>query len=375
MTFFLVFAIFAIAVDDRGALKAVSGFGIGLVITVAVLAGGPLTGAAMNPARALRPRARLPGLGELHLDLLPRPVRRRRHRSRRLRVALPPPVGGGAGLHLVARLPRVKSFRTADGRTLSYRREGSGPGARVPSRRPGVLGRATSAISPGWGRASRSCCSTRAAPRARTGRPTTARTRPRTTSPTSTSSANTSVSSACCCSGTRTAASSRRRTRPASRSRRAPRAREHARAVRRRPDRGDGGRDAVEGGRVVVRGRARRARGRAGRAVRGRRRAGRPGVREFPLYFARYGEAEAAYLDTLRGEVPVADALLLFNDEIFTTFDLRADLPRITAPTLVITGEDDFITGPGVRGRLRGDPGSRHRPAARLRALHLRREP
>ena len=55
MTFFLVLAIFAIAVDDRGAVKAVSGFGIGLVITVAVLAGGPLTGGAMNPARAFGP--------------------------------------------------------------------------------------------------------------------------------------------------------------------------------------------------------------------------------------------------------------------------------------------------------------------------------
>jgi MIP family channel proteins len=55
MTFFLVLAIFAIAIDDRGAVKAVSGFGIGLVITVAVLAGGPLTGAAMNPARAFGP--------------------------------------------------------------------------------------------------------------------------------------------------------------------------------------------------------------------------------------------------------------------------------------------------------------------------------
>jgi pimeloyl-ACP methyl ester carboxylesterase len=69
-------------------------------------------------------------------------------------------------------------------------------------------------------------------------------------------------------------------------------------------------------------------------------------IREFPFYFARYGAAEEAYLDTLRGEVPVADALLLFNNEIFTTFDLRPDLPKITAPTLVITGEDDFITGP-----------------------------
>jgi pimeloyl-ACP methyl ester carboxylesterase len=69
-------------------------------------------------------------------------------------------------------------------------------------------------------------------------------------------------------------------------------------------------------------------------------------LREFPFYFRRYGAAEEAYLDTLRGEIPVADALLLFNNEDWTTFDLRPDLPKITAPTLVITGEDDFITGP-----------------------------
>jgi pimeloyl-ACP methyl ester carboxylesterase len=68
--------------------------------------------------------------------------------------------------------------------------------------------------------------------------------------------------------------------------------------------------------------------------------------REFPFYFATFGAAERAYLDTIRDEVPVADALLLFNKEIFTTFDLRPELWRITAPTLVIAGEDDFITGP-----------------------------
>jgi pimeloyl-ACP methyl ester carboxylesterase len=69
-------------------------------------------------------------------------------------------------------------------------------------------------------------------------------------------------------------------------------------------------------------------------------------LREFPFYFARFGEAGQEYLEMLRGEVPVADALLLFNKEVFTSFDLRPGLPRITAPTLVITGEDDFITGP-----------------------------
>jgi proline iminopeptidase len=69
-------------------------------------------------------------------------------------------------------------------------------------------------------------------------------------------------------------------------------------------------------------------------------------LREFPFYFARYDEAAEAYLETLRGEIPVADALLLFNNEVFSTFDLRPELPRITAPSLVITGGADFITGP-----------------------------
>ena len=55
MTGFLVLAVFAMAVDERGAFKAVAGFGIGLVITMDVLAGGPLTGAAMNPSRAFGP--------------------------------------------------------------------------------------------------------------------------------------------------------------------------------------------------------------------------------------------------------------------------------------------------------------------------------
>ena len=55
MTFFLVIAVFANAVDERGAFKAVAGFGIGLVITMDTLCGGPLTGAAMNPARAFGP--------------------------------------------------------------------------------------------------------------------------------------------------------------------------------------------------------------------------------------------------------------------------------------------------------------------------------
>jgi proline-specific peptidase len=73
---------------------------------------------------------------------------------------------------------------------------------------------------------------------------------------------------------------------------------------------------------------------------------GRLALREFPFYFAHYGDAERAYLEALREDIPNADTLRYFNQEIFETFDLRPQLARITAPTLVITGEQDFITGP-----------------------------
>jgi aquaporin TIP len=55
LTFFLVWVIFATAVDPRGTFKAIAGLAIGFTITLDVLMGGPLTGAAMNPARAFGP--------------------------------------------------------------------------------------------------------------------------------------------------------------------------------------------------------------------------------------------------------------------------------------------------------------------------------
>jgi len=55
LTFFLVFTVFATAVDPRGAFKAISGFGIGMALMFSILAGGPLTGASLNPARSFGP--------------------------------------------------------------------------------------------------------------------------------------------------------------------------------------------------------------------------------------------------------------------------------------------------------------------------------
>jgi aquaporin TIP len=56
LTFFLVWVVFATAADARGTFKSIAGLAIGLTITMDVLIGGPLTGAAMNPARAFGPQ-------------------------------------------------------------------------------------------------------------------------------------------------------------------------------------------------------------------------------------------------------------------------------------------------------------------------------
>jgi aquaporin Z len=53
LTFFLVFVIFGTAIDKRA--PQVGGLFIGLTITLDILIGGPITGAAMNPARHLGP--------------------------------------------------------------------------------------------------------------------------------------------------------------------------------------------------------------------------------------------------------------------------------------------------------------------------------
>ncbi len=53
LTFFLVSAVFGTILNPDA--PKVGGFGVGLVLLFAILVGGPLTGAAMNPARAFGP--------------------------------------------------------------------------------------------------------------------------------------------------------------------------------------------------------------------------------------------------------------------------------------------------------------------------------
>jgi aquaporin Z len=65
LTFFLVFVVYGTAVDHRA--PKVGGLFIGLTVTLDILIGGPITGAAMNPARHLGPA--LLGGGLTHLWL------------------------------------------------------------------------------------------------------------------------------------------------------------------------------------------------------------------------------------------------------------------------------------------------------------------
>jgi MIP family channel proteins len=55
LTFLLVTAIFGAAVDTRGQAVKIGAFAIGLTVTFDILAGGPVTGASMNPARSFGP--------------------------------------------------------------------------------------------------------------------------------------------------------------------------------------------------------------------------------------------------------------------------------------------------------------------------------
>jgi MIP family channel proteins len=55
LTFLLITSVFGTAVDERGKAVKIGGFGIGLTVAFDILAGGPITGASMNPARSFGP--------------------------------------------------------------------------------------------------------------------------------------------------------------------------------------------------------------------------------------------------------------------------------------------------------------------------------
>jgi len=55
LTFFLVWVVFATALDPEGAFGKIAGLAIGFTIAMDIMMGGPFTGAAMNPARSIGP--------------------------------------------------------------------------------------------------------------------------------------------------------------------------------------------------------------------------------------------------------------------------------------------------------------------------------
>ncbi len=55
LTFFLVWVVFAVAVDPNGSFGKVAGLPIGFVVTMNIFFGGLLTGGSMNPARSFGP--------------------------------------------------------------------------------------------------------------------------------------------------------------------------------------------------------------------------------------------------------------------------------------------------------------------------------
>jgi aquaporin TIP len=65
LTFFLVLVVFGTAVDER-APKSVFPLAIGLTVALDIMAGGPLTGASMNPSRTFGP-ALASGMWSNHL--------------------------------------------------------------------------------------------------------------------------------------------------------------------------------------------------------------------------------------------------------------------------------------------------------------------
>ena len=55
LTFALMLTVCGTAIDPKGSWQSVAGFGIGAVLVFSILVAGPITGAALNPARVFGP--------------------------------------------------------------------------------------------------------------------------------------------------------------------------------------------------------------------------------------------------------------------------------------------------------------------------------
>ena len=107
LTFFLVWAVFGTAVDDRGAFAKTAGFTIGLVITIDIFVGASVHGRRDEPGQVVRSGPRHQRLGEL-VGLDRRTDRRRHHRGRGVLVPLParPRARDAVGGRVPARIAR-----------------------------------------------------------------------------------------------------------------------------------------------------------------------------------------------------------------------------------------------------------------------------
>ena len=77
-------------------------------------------------------------------------------------------------------------------------------------------------------------------------------------------------------------------------------------------------------------------------------------TQQMPLYFHRWEGHEETGRE-LAADFTQAEPLQHFNEHEFPTFDLRPDLRTIGAPTLVVTGESDFICGPVCARTIAGE--------------------
>ena len=78
---------------------------------------------------------------------------------------------------------------------------------------------------------------------------------------------------------------------------------------------------------------------------------------QIPLYFHRWEGHEETGRE-LAADFAQAEPLQYFNEHEFPTFDLRPDLRTIGGPTLVVTGESDFICGPVCARTIAGELGN-----------------